>query len=117
MIRNTIIAHGGKAGFHKELYTKAREKVMAERNCGKTFMANPAGDANVHIAVTVIEKQARKVCCDQFLAALFLKMADDGRYKILKAKLKNNFLFGNDNAPLVIIEAKQVLLDYTMPVN
>ena len=115
--RDTVNAHGGEAGFHKELYAKAREKVMAERNRGETFMANAAGDAHVLTAVTAIEKQARKVCCDQFLAALFLKMADDGRYEILKTKLNNDFLFGDDNAPLTIVEAKRVLLDYTVPYN
>ena len=46
---------------------------MAERNRDETFMINAAGDANVLIAVTAIKKQARKVCCDQFLATLFLK--------------------------------------------
>ena len=69
-------------------------------------MANAAGDANVLVAVTTIEKQARKVCCDQFLAALFLKMADDGHYEILKTKINNNLLFGYDNAPFAILEAK-----------
>ena len=90
---------------------------MAERNRDETFMANAAGDANILIAVTTIKKQARKVCCDQFLAVMFLKMADDGRYEILKAKLNNDFLFGNDNPPLTIVEAKRVLSDYTVPVN
>ena len=90
---------------------------MAERNRDETFMINAAGDANVLIAVTAIEKEARKVCCDQFLAALFLKMANDGRYKILKTKLNNDFIFGDDNAPLMIVEAKRVLSDYIVPVN
>ena len=80
-------------------------------------MINATGDANVLIAVTAIEKQVRKVCCDQFLAALFLKMADDGRYEILKTKLNNDFLFGDDNTPLTIVEAKRFLSDYTVPVN
>ena len=44
-------------------------------------------------------------------------MADDGRYKILKTRLNNDFLFGNDNAPLAIVEAKRVLSEYTVPVN
>ena len=109
MQRDKVNAHGGKAGFHKELYVKAREKVMAERNRDETFMTNSAGGANVLTAVTAIEKQARKVCCDQFLAALFLKMADDGRYEILKTKLNNDFLFGDYNAPLTIVESKRVL--------
>ena len=59
---------------------------MAEKNRDKTFMANATGDANLLIAVTAIKKQARKVCCDQFLAVLFLKMADGRRYEILKKK-------------------------------
>ena len=63
--RDTVNAHGGEAGFHKELYAKACEKVMSKRNRDKTFMINAAGDANVLIAVTAIEKQAMKVCCDQ----------------------------------------------------
>ena len=115
--RNTVNAHGGEAGFHEELYAKAREKVMAERNCYENFMTNAAGDANVLTAVTAIEKQARKVCCEKFLAALFLKMEDDRRNEILKTNLNNNFLFGDDNAPLTIVEAKRVLSDYTVPVN
>ena len=90
---DTVNAHGGEAWFHKELYAKSREKVMADRNRNETFMINTVGDANVLIAVTAIKKQARKVCCDQFIAALFLKMADDGRYEILKVKLNNDFLF------------------------
>ena len=44
-------------------------------------------------------------------------MADDGRYKILKTKINNDFLFGDDNTPLTIAEAKRVLSDYTLPVN
>ena len=76
---------------------------MAEKSHDENFMANAAGDANVLVAVTVIKKQARKVCCDQFLAALFLKMADDGRYEIINTKLNNDFLFGNNNALLKIV--------------
>ena len=80
-------------------------------------MTNAAVDANILVAVTAIKKQARKFCCDQFLAALFLKMTDDGRYEILKTKLKNDFLFGDDNTPLTVVEAKRFLSDYTVPVN
>ena len=115
--RNTVNVHGGEAGFHKELYAKAREKVMAKRNHDETFMAIAAGDANILVAVTAIKKNPRKFCCDQFLAALFLKMADDGRYEIPKTKLNNDFLFGDYNAPLTVVKAKRVLSDYTVTVN
>ena len=50
--RDTVNAHGGEAGFHKELYAKACEKVMAERNRDETLMTNAAGNANVLTAVT-----------------------------------------------------------------
>ena len=35
--RDTVNAHGGEAGFHKELFAKAREKIMDERNHDETF--------------------------------------------------------------------------------
>ena len=70
-------------------------------------MANAVGNANILVTVIEIEKQARKVCWDQFLAALFMKMADDGRYEILKTKLNNNFLFGDDNVPLTIVRQSE----------
>ena len=44
-------------------------------------------------------------------------MADHEPYGIPKTKLDNNFLFGNDNASLTIVEAKRVLADYAVPVN
>ena len=44
-------------------------------------------------------------------------MADNGRYEILKTTLNNDFLFGDENVPLTIVEAKRFLSDYTMPVN
>ena len=53
---DTVNAHGGEEGFHKELYAKAREKIIAERSRDETFMANAAGDANVLVAVTAIKK-------------------------------------------------------------
>ena len=90
---------------------------MAERNCDETFMANASGNENILVSVTAIKKKVRKVCCDQFLDALFLRMADNGRNEILNTKLNNNFLFGDDNAPLTIVEAKRVLSNYTVPVN
>ena len=64
--RDTVNAHDGEAEFHKELYAKARDKVMSKSNRDETFMTNAAGNANVLTAVTAIEKQASKVCCNSF---------------------------------------------------
>ena len=115
--RDTVNAHGGEAGFHKELYAKARARIMSEKNRDELFMTNAASDANALAEKTAIEKQARKACCEQFLAALFLKMVDDGCYLVLKTKLNNNFLLGDDKAPMTIVEVKRVLSDFSVPVK
>ena len=44
-------------------------------------------------------------------------MADDGRYLILKTKLNNDFLLGNNKAPMTIVEVKRVLSDFVVPVD
>ena len=64
-----------------------------------------------------IEKQAKKACCEQFLAALFLKMTDDGRYQALKTKINNDFILGDDKAPMTIVEVKRVLSDFAVPAD
>ena len=64
--RDTVNSRGGEAGFHKELYAKAREKVMAERNRDGTFMSNAAGDVNVLTAVNAVEKKRGKSAATSF---------------------------------------------------
>ena len=75
--RDTVNAHGGEAGFHKELYKKARSKIMAAKGRDKSWMTNSASAKRL-AEKAAIENQEKKACCEQFLAALFLKMADDG---------------------------------------
>ena len=58
---DTVNAHGGEAGFNKEMYAKACKKVTANRSRDETFMANVTGDADILVAVSAIKKQARKV--------------------------------------------------------
>ena len=114
--RDTVNAHGGEAEFHKELYAKARSKIMIARGRGEAYMSNLAR-AERPAEKAAIEKQAKKACCEQFLAALFLKMADDRRYQALKTKINNNFILGDDKAPMTIVEVKRVLLDFALPAD
>ena len=60
-------------------------------------------------------KQAKKASCEQLLAALFVKMADETLYSVLKDKLNKDFLFGDDKAPITILDAKRVLSDFSVP--
>ena len=41
-------------------------------------------------------------------------MADDERYLVLQDKLNNDFLFGDDKAPMMIVDAKHVLSDFSV---
>ena len=44
-------------------------------------------------------------------------MVDDGRCLVLKTKLNNNFLLGDDKALMTNIEVKRVLSDFAVPVD
>ena len=66
--RDTVNAHDGKAGFHNELYAKARMKTMTTKSRNEAFMTNAASDANALAEKTAIIKQARKACYKYFLA-------------------------------------------------
>ena len=48
-------------------------KITTAKSRDETFMTNAASDANSLAKKTAIEKQAKKACWEQFLAALFLK--------------------------------------------
>ena len=41
-----------------------------------------------------IEEEASKSACAEYLACLFLLLADDERFKTLKKALNNNFVLG-----------------------
>ena len=72
--RDTVNAHGREAGFHKELYAKARTKTMTARGRDESYMSNSAS-AECLAEKATIKKQPKKACCEQFPAAQFLKMA------------------------------------------
>ena len=42
-------------------------------------------------------------------------MADDGRYQAPKTKINNDFILGDDKAPMTIVEVKRVLSCFAVP--
>ena len=68
---NAVNAHGGKARFHAKLYAMARTMIIAEKGRDESYMMSIASNETALAKKTAIKKQARKVCCKQFLAALF----------------------------------------------
>ena len=85
--RDTVDAHGGDAGFHRKLFKNARAKIMLEKGRDETWMANAHANATELAEKDAIKARAKKICCDQYLAALFIKMSDKDRYGVLKDKL------------------------------
>ena len=41
-------------------------------------------------------------------------MADGGQYQALKTKINNDFILGDDKAPMTIVEVKLVLSDFSV---
>ena len=52
--KDTVNAHGGEAGRHKESHWLARQKIMKEMGLNKTFME----DANNQVGIDKIELEA-----------------------------------------------------------
>ena len=58
-----------------------------------------------------IETEAMASSCEEFLACLFIMMADNGRYKPLKTQLENDFLLGKLHYPKTVVKSKRLLSD------
>ena len=112
--RDTVDAHGGDAGFHQKLFKNERAKIMLEKGRDETWMASAHANVTQLAEKDAIETRAKKICCDQFLAALFIKMSDKERYGVLKDKFNNVFVLGDDKAPKTVVDAKRVLADFSV---
>ena len=47
---------------------------------------------------------------EEFLACLFILLAENSRYKGLRIKLANDFTMGQSNYPKTVLEAKRLLM-------
>ena len=107
--RNTVNAHDGRSGYHEGMFKKAMIKIMDERN--KTT-AEVDGDP---VLKKEIKESAMNASSEEFLACLFILLADNGRYKGLKIELKNDVTMGQSNYPKTLVAAKRILTDYIIP--
>ena len=58
------------------------------------------------------EEEASKLACTEYLACLFLLLADDKRCKTLKKTLNNNFLLGRQEYPKDVLASKRLMTDF-----
>ena len=62
-----------------------------------------------------IEESEMTASSEEFLACLFILLADNGRYKGIKIEPANNFTMGQSNYPETVVAAKRLLTDYIVP--
>ena len=96
--RDVVNVHGGQAGFNKGLYEKTLQALKSE-----------AGLDDNDDASNEMRQQALKISCNEYLGCLFIRGADDARYKGLKNAQDNANLFGNDDYPKTIEDALRQL--------
>ena len=58
------------------------------------------------------EEEASELACAEYLACLFLLLADDERFKTLKKTLNNNFLLGRQEYPKDILALKRLMTHF-----
>ena len=104
--RNTVNAHDGRAGYHEGIFKKAMVKIMDEKN--KTTAKVDGGP----VLKKDIEEAGMTTSSEEFIACLFILLADNGRYKGLKIELANDFTMGQSNYPKTVVSSKRLLTDY-----
>ena len=107
--RNTVNAHDGQAGYHEGMFKKAMIKIMDKSN------KKTARVYRYPVLKKEIEEVAMTASSGQFLACLFILLADNGRYKGLKIELENDFTMRQSNYPKMVVAAKRILTDYIAP--
>ena len=78
---DTINTHGGLAGRHLKLINEHVARLMSERGL------DPDSDDTDGLQKVIID--AERGSCDEYVACLFILVADGGRYQGLKKALDN----------------------------
>ena len=86
--RNTVNAHDGRSGYYEGMFKKAMIKIVDEKNKTKAKV-----DRDPFLK-KYIEEAALTASSEEFLACLFILLADNGRYKGLNIELVNDFTMG-----------------------
>jgi hypothetical protein len=95
-----INTHGGRAGYHPALFLQHRQAFATKNNKALVDL-----DAD--------EKEAcLKASCEEYLAALFIRIANDSHYKAVKIELDNLYLFNKGAYPTTLDEAYRYLQNF-----
>jgi len=104
-----IETFGGHPGFHPVLYLKHRKKILEESNIQPI---PPATEAVVTQLSKAQNNEAMKAACEEYKAALFIRISNESRYGVIKKKLDNMYLFDQEAYPKTLERAYNYLLNY-----
>ena len=98
---DVIDIHGGQAGYHLALYTAHLEELKDQLTKG------------VHnMTLDQMKTKATKTSCEEYKASLFLRLANEGRFKDLKSQLDGLNLFNREAYPETMEQALRYLQNY-----
>ena len=103
--KDTVNAHGGEAGHHKQMFEDRMAAMLADKGI---MRADFNRDGYEKANKKRIDTLARDESQEEHLACLFLLMSDNGRFKLLKTQLENNHLLGQVSYPKTVVEAKRM---------
>ena len=99
------------------LYQQLLEIIIAKDLVKSNTDVSSLDDAAKNTLKKQHEKPARESLAGEYLACLFLLLADDNMFGPLKTQLDNNFLMGEQEYPRDVLAAKRLMNDFSPPVG
>ena len=104
-----INTHGGCAGCHPQLVSNYIERLMEERGLD----ADASNSAELKKVLLDTEHQS----CEEYLACMFILVADGGKHQGLKYDLDNQYLMDKDVYPCTMPQALKLLEQFKPEAN
>jgi hypothetical protein len=104
-----IETFGGQPGVHSVLYLKHRKRMLIVYNVQPI---PPAIKAVVSQLTKAQNDKALKAACEEYKAALFIRIANESRYGVIMKKLDNMYLFDQEAYPKTLEQAYNYLTNY-----
>ena len=111
-IVDTINANGGNAGLHASVFKKHFQPMIDKRvkDLGKELSTLSTDELKEIDEAAILD--AKEAAQNEYLACLFLLLAEDERYGPLKTQLDNNFLMEEQEYPSDVLAAKRLMTDF-----
>lgn len=100
---------GGHPGFHPVLYLKHRKEMLVDLNIQPI---PPATEAVIGQLTKTQNNEAMRASCEEYKAALFIRISNESKYGVIKKKLDNMYLVDQEAYPKTLERAYNYLLNY-----